>query len=63
MVELRDFYHWRCDCGAYGNSNAWDANVLIIRLHRERGHTVTSWPRGQPKETQTLGPLTQRDDG
>ena len=54
------YYHWRCECGAHGNSNELAANALIIGLHQDRGHTVTSWPRGFKHEhAQTFLPTTK----
>ncbi len=50
------YFHWRCDCGAHGYSNELEANALILRLHRERGHTVTAWNRGQRDRSVTYGP-------
>jgi hypothetical protein len=52
---MKPYYHWRCDCGAYGNSNMPEANEVVIALHRGRGHVVEIWRRGERNLATTSG--------
>jgi len=53
--------HWRCSCGAFGHSNAEDANALIVARHIMAGHTVESWERGKRKDTLVVSTSEARD--
>lgn len=51
-------WHWRCDCGAYGNSTSTEANELMIARHRSSGHVVEIWERGKQHLATTSGRYT-----
>ena len=51
--------HWHCACGAHGYATCSEANDATIARHRQEGHTVEIWWRGQRKNGRFLLGVTE----